>query len=71
VNRHALNIDPALSAYLLVAIRVPFETVPGFAAQRPSMAIAEMCSCNFGIPAIHGHRRNVLLQFRHTGHPWP
>jgi len=39
-------------------------------AFRPSMDIAGICSCNSGIPSIHGHRRNLLLQFRHSVHPW-
>jgi len=35
------------------------------------MAIAENCSCIFGVPTIHGHRRKMLLHFRRTGRPWP
>jgi len=31
--------------------------LPAFPAYRPSMAIAENCSCISGIPAIHGHKK--------------
>jgi len=30
---------------------------------------AEICSCNLGIPAIHGGQK-MLLHFRRTCHPW-
>jgi hypothetical protein len=50
----------------------------------PSMAIACNCSCIVSLSrwrervgvawvahAIHGHRLQLLLHCRHTGHPWP
>jgi hypothetical protein len=39
------------------AIGAP-EIAPAFSAYRPSMAIAENCSCIFGIPTVRGHKKS-------------
>jgi len=56
--RHSGSSENALRFQDVVPCRHPPENAPAFPAYTPSMAAAEKCSCIFGIPAIHGGKKN-------------